>query len=90
MLSFFGLDHGRGSISARYTWWCAIGHSWSILLVFFTAFKTFLDGLEHLSQGSQYQAVEALCVGWGGDNSYSELVYLATPATYIFVFMLLL
>jgi hypothetical protein len=33
-----------------------------------------------------------LCVwGRGGeDNSYSELVYLATPATYIFVFMLLL
>jgi hypothetical protein len=32
-----------------------------------------------------------LCV-WGGgvDNSYSELVYLATPATYIFVFMSLL
>jgi hypothetical protein len=59
----------------------------------FCSFRNFPMSLEHLSQGSHQLAGEAVCVCWGeGLHTIVTLssVYLATPATYIFVFMLLL
>jgi hypothetical protein len=47
--------------------------------------------LEHLSQGSHQLAGEAVCVCKGLHTIVTlSSFYLATPATYIFVFMLLL
>jgi hypothetical protein len=40
---------------------------------FYTAFKTFLDGLEHLSQGSQYQAGWSSVCGAGGGRTIVTL-----------------
>jgi hypothetical protein len=42
------------------------------------------------SVSGSWSSVCGAARGEGVDNSYSELVYLATPATYIFVFILLL
>ncbi len=59
----------------------------------FCSFQNFPMSLEHLSQGSHQLAVEAVFVCWGqGLHTIVTLssVYLATPATCIFVFMLLL